>query len=490
MSSAPTASTKPSLATPGTVAEIDASPRGKRTAAFFDLDGTLIYGFSAQVLTEDRLRRRDIGAAELLSLGRWGLAAGLKRAGFAELLATTVTGLRGKRHDELVDMGQRLFASKISDRVYPEMRDLVAAHQRRGHTVVLISSATGYQTMPVAADLGIDHVVCNQLEVVDGMLTGGLDGPVVWGESKAERARDFAKQHRIDLNRSYFYADGDEDAALMHHVGNPRPTNPRRGLEATAKKQGWPITKFASRGSVGPVGTIRNMVGLSAIGPAAAGGFAVGVMSGRKRAGVDFLIERWLDALFLSCGVTFDVQGEENLWVRRPAVFIFNHRNNMDVLMACKLVGREFTGVGKKEAKSNPMSVGLGKLIDAVFIDRDDTASAVDALQPVQEAVRKGLSLVISPEGTRSATRELGPFKKGPFRIAMAAGVPIVPIVFRNADEIAPRNAQFMRPGKVDALVLPPIPTDDWTVADLPDRIAEVRSAYLSTLADWPHRQT
>jgi putative phosphoserine phosphatase/1-acylglycerol-3-phosphate O-acyltransferase len=471
---------------PGTVAEIEASPRGKRTAAFFDLDGTIIHGFSAQVLTEDRLRRRDVTAAELVSLGRWGINAGLGRAGFAELLQTTVDALRGRSHDELIETGHRLFDAKIADRIYPEMRDLVAAHQRRGHTVVLISSATTYQTLPVADHLGIDHVECNELEAVDGVLTGRLARPVVWGETKAERALEFAAERKIDMRRSFFYADGDEDAALMRHVGNPRPTNPRKGLEAVANQEGWPVTKHESRGSVGPLGTVRNLVGMSALGPAASAGIALGVLSGRKRIGVDFFIESWLETLFASTGVRFDVHGEEHLWSQRPAVFIFNHRNNMDVLMACKLVRREFTSVGKKEALTNPLSAGLGKLVDAVFIDRDDTASAVDALQPVVDTVRGGLSLVISPEGTRSVTRDVGPFKKGPFRIAMAAGVPIVPIVLRNADEIAPRGARFMRPGTVDVTVLPPVPTDDWTLDDLAERIAAVRRSYVDTLADWP----
>jgi putative phosphoserine phosphatase / 1-acylglycerol-3-phosphate O-acyltransferase len=68
----------------------------------------------------------------------------------------------------------------------------------------------------------------------------------------------------------------------------------------------------------------------------------------------------------------------------------------------------------------------------------------------------------------------------------MAAGVPIVPIVIRNADEVAPRNASMMRPGTVDMRVLPPIPTDDWTVKNLPQKIAGVRQQYIVTLADWP----
>lgn len=172
-------------ARPGTVAEIEASPRGKRTTAFFDLDGTIIHGFSAQVMTEDRLRPGDVNITELLTLVRWGINAGLGRAGFTQLLETTVQALKGKSHDELVEMGERMFLTKIADRIYPEMRDLVAAHRQRGHTVVLISSATTYQTYPIAEHLGIDHVECNELEVgPDGRLTGKLAADVVWGETK------------------------------------------------------------------------------------------------------------------------------------------------------------------------------------------------------------------------------------------------------------------------------------------------------------------
>ena len=83
-------------------------------------------------------------------------------------------------------------------------------------------------------------------------------------------------------------------------------------------------------------------------------------------------------------------------------------------------------------------------------------------------------------------TRTVGPFKKGPFRLAMAAGVPIVPIVIRNAEVIAPRDSSTMNPGTVDVVVYPPISVEDWTLDDLSERIAAVRQLYLDTLEDWP----
>jgi putative phosphoserine phosphatase/1-acylglycerol-3-phosphate O-acyltransferase len=93
---------------------------------------------------------------------------------------------------------------------------------------------------------------------------------------------------------------------------------------------------------------------------------------------------------------------------------------------------------------------------------------------------------MIAPEGTRLDTTSVGPFKKGPFRMAMAVGIPVVPIVIRNAEIIASRNSTTMNPGTVDVAVFPPISVSDWTVETLSDRIAEVRQLYLDTLADWP----
>ncbi len=168
-------------------------------------------------------------------------------------------------------------------------------------------------------------------------------------------------------------------------------------------------------------------------------------------------------------------------------MFIFNHRNQVDPIIAGRLVNTNFTSVGKKELENDPIVGTLGKMMDAAFIDRDNPKAAVESLKKIEELARKGLSILIAPEGTRLDTTEVGPFKKGPFRIAMSAGIPIVPIVIRNAEVISARDSTTFNPGTVDVVVYPPIPVDDWTVQNLPDRIAEVRQLYLDTLKDWPH---
>jgi putative phosphoserine phosphatase/1-acylglycerol-3-phosphate O-acyltransferase len=82
----------------------------------------------------------------------------------------------------------------------------------------------------------------------------------------------------------------------------------------------------------------------------------------------------------------------------------------------------------------------------------------------------------------------VGPFKKGPFRIAMSAGIPIVPIVIRNSESVAGRNASTLNPGTVDVAILAPVSVADWTLDSLSERIEEVRQLYCETLANWPYK--
>ncbi len=475
------------LQLPGSVAEILASPAGPQIGAFFDLDGTLVAGFTAVILTQERLRRRDMGVGELLSMVQAGLNHTLGRIEFEDLIGKASAALAGRLLDDLEEIGERLFVQRIESRIYPEMRELVRTHVARGHTVVLSSSALTIQVDPVARFLGISNTLTNKFEInEDGLLTGAILKPILWGPGKAAAVQKFAAEHDIDLKDSYFYADGDEDVALMYLVGNPRPTNPEGKMATVARRRGWPILKFNSRGGVGLRRQLRTLAGFSTMFPVAAGAVGIGVLTGSRRRGVNFFTSNFSQLLLATSGVQLNVIGKENLTAQRPAVFIFNHRNQVDPVITGALVRDNWVGVGKKELQNDPVMGTLGKLVDTAFIDRDNPVSAVETLHTVEERAKKGLSIVIAPEGTRIDTTEVGPFKKGPFRMAMAAGIPIVPVVIRNAEIVASRNSTTINPGTVDVAVFPPIPVDDWTLDRLPEHIAEVRQLYLDTLADWP----
>jgi putative phosphoserine phosphatase/1-acylglycerol-3-phosphate O-acyltransferase len=469
------------LRLPGSVAEVLASPPGPKVGAFFDLDGTLVAGFTGVILTRERFRNRDMGVGELISMIAAGLSHQFGRIEFEALIGKATDVLRGRPLADLEQIGERLFFEKIEKRIYPEMRELVNAHMERGHTVVLSSSALTIQVDPVAQFLGIPNTLSNMFETDDdGVLTGKVVRPIIWGAGKASAVQKFAAGRDIDLADSYFYADGDEDIALMELVGNPRPTNPGDKMAEVARKRGWPILEFNSRGRGGLLGRARNLIAASTVVPAAYGAVGWGLLTGSRRRGVNFFTSAFPQLLLGINGVRLHVIGEENLTRQRPAVF------NVDPVIVGSMVKENWTGVGKKELQKDPVVGTLGKLVDTVFIDREDPQAAVASLKEAEQLAKKGLSVVIAPEGTRMDTKSVGAFKKGPFRLAMSAGVPIVPIVIRNAEVISARDSSTLHPGTVDVVVYPPLSLQDWTLDDLSDRIAEVRQLYIDTLMSWP----
>jgi HAD superfamily hydrolase (TIGR01490 family) len=231
------------------IAEIAASESGPQIGAFFDLDGTLVDGFTATAHASDRIRRRQARIGEVLGVIEASMRYRFGRMQFERLLTRAAGYLRGESLTELDDLGQRLFVERVAARVFPDMHEIVQAHQHRGHTVVLSSSALTIHAEPVARFLEIDHVLCNHFELDDdGRLTGHIAKPVIWGPRKATAVQQFCDTKDVELQRSYFYADGDEDAALMVLVGNPRPVNPRPGLAALAAEQDWPVLRVAGSG--------------------------------------------------------------------------------------------------------------------------------------------------------------------------------------------------------------------------------------------------
>jgi putative phosphoserine phosphatase/1-acylglycerol-3-phosphate O-acyltransferase len=122
-----------------------------------------------------------------------------------------------------------------------------------------------------------------------------------------------------------------------------------------------------------------------------------------------------------------------------------------------------------------------------VLIDRKNSASAIEAMSPLVDAMRvEGKSVCLSPEGTRAATLRLAEFKKGAFHLAMQAGVPIVPIVIQNSGDVQPKGDILYHPGTVEVEVLPPVDTSKWAAETINEHVATVRAMYLKALEQDP----
>ena len=284
-----------------------------------------------------------------------GLRGVTTEADFERFFVLGMRAWAGRSEDELAELGERLWVQGIAGALYPEAWRLVEAHRRAGHTVVLASSATRFQVEPAARAMGVEHVLVTPVEIENGLATGRPGGPPLWRRGKAEAVRAFAPQHGVDLEASYAYSNGTEDVPFLSTVGRARALNPEPGLAIVGGREG-----LAGRALPPP------RAGRAAGDRAHRGGRgrdARRVRRGRRAGGVERLPPRRRRPGHRARGraghrarrgAALDVRGAENLESARPAVFLFNHQSQLDVLILAKLLRGGFTGVAKKEAAQRP----------------------------------------------------------------------------------------------------------------------------------------
>lgn len=201
----------------------------------------------------------------------------------------------------------------------------------------------------------------------------------------------------------------------------------------------------------------------------------------------NFIIEHIAPLLaypvFLILGIQFSINKHVNE-LPVPAVYISNHSSTLDLFTILALGLPRVRFIAKWELQYNPIFFILGRLTGQVFIKRQNSNKAVATLQKAYDRIQeKRLSIFAAPEGSRKHEGIIGPFKKGPFRTAMALGYPIVPIYFEGNQSLSNGGSLVTRKGKSTAHIYPPISTDNWTLDNLEDKIDGVRALYLQWAA-------
>ncbi|HEX3558747.1 MAG TPA: lysophospholipid acyltransferase family protein [Pyrinomonadaceae bacterium] len=159
-------------------------------------------------------------------------------------------------------------------------------------------------------------------------------------------------------------------------------------------------------------------------------------------------------------GARVRVSGLEHLDPRRSYVFIANHRSFLDTATLFCYVGRRVGLLAKKELLKVPiLGYGMG-FVNILAIDRSNRARAMETTKIATDRLRAGVSFGVFAEGTRARPRQLLPFKKGGFYMAVEAGVPVVPVAIRNTDAMMGKGTGAARPGTIEMVVLPPIETE------------------------------
>ena len=166
----------------------------------------------------------------------------------------------------------------------------------------------------------------------------------------------------------------------------------------------------------------------------------------------------WSAAVLWATGIRVRVHGMQYATSREPHIFASNHVSWFDVPALAKILPH-YKFVAKAELFKVPIFGKAMRAVGMIELQRENRKAAFGAYEVAAERIRSGASVVVFPEGTRGHEYPLRPFKKGPFVLAIAAGVPIVPIIVHGTIEIMPKGSLWAHPGTIDVHLLEPVST-------------------------------
>lgn len=416
----------------------------RRALAVFDLDRTLITSSSATVFRR-HLAEHGIGGAHDIPLvdvftkfyeqfgETWLMMqpARLSSRAANGWSVATVEAAMQEAADELVPM------------LLPGAAKAIAEHRAAGRRLVMATTSPLVFVKPFADRLGFDDVVATQWERADGpdgeVFTGRMTGDFVWGRSKADAVRMWARDHDADLSQSWAYSDSYFDAPLLAMVGHPVAVNPDVQLRITAAIRGWPVTHFDRAEGVAKI-------------------------FGRE-------LQEWgrpfVRQEIMTPNARIEFEGIENIPTSGPAIVVFNHRSYFDPIVMALVIakaGRNVRGLGKKEVFDVPIVGRLMKASGGIRVDRGTGSD--EPLDAAIAAVEAGELLMIAPEGTiPRGPAFFDPVLKGRWgaaRIAAATGAPVIPVGLWGTEKVWPRSARLPKMSLTDrplvtATVGPPV---------------------------------
>ncbi|MCZ7652588.1 MAG: 1-acyl-sn-glycerol-3-phosphate acyltransferase [Thermoanaerobaculia bacterium] len=194
------------------------------------------------------------------------------------------------------------------------------------------------------------------------------------------------------------------------------------------------------------------------------------LLTGSRRVSLWLARRVWARGLLAAGGARLRVTGREHLAGLPGALLVANHRSHLDIAALFAAVPAPLGFVAKRELAAVPFLGWYIRAMGMVFVDRADRRAAAASVEAAGALIARGRLLVTFPEGTRSRDGSLGPFKRGGFVAALAAGVPVVPVALAGTEVVMPPGRLRSRPGPVRVAFGAPISTagrDPGTRAEL-----------------------
>jgi len=189
----------------------------------------------------------------------------------------------------------------------------------------------------------------------------------------------------------------------------------------------------------------------------------------------------WAKCILELSNIRVTVKGLSNLKPGRSYIYMANHMSNADIPVLQAYLPVQFRWLAKAELYKIPIFGYAMKRAGYISIDRSDRKSAIESLNKAVKIIRDGISVIIFPEGTRSRTNNVQPFKKGGFFLAVDSGVPIIPIIIHGTGRIMPKKQMLIKPGNVTIEISKPIESSDYTRKTKNALIKKVRLVILES---------
>jgi HAD superfamily hydrolase (TIGR01490 family) len=216
-----------------------------RLGALFDMDRTLVKKDTAGLYTRYRRDRGEATLRDALRVSWWMVQYTLGVIDAPGVARQALDHFRGMEERALIESCEGWFKDYVMPYVQVAGRAAVTRHRENGDLVAIVTGATKYAAQPLALELGIEEVVCTELELDQkGCFTGLPIEPLCYGPGKLERARGLAERQGFDLAEATFYSDSITDLPLLEAVRHPRVVNPDARLRRVARQRGWQIEQW------------------------------------------------------------------------------------------------------------------------------------------------------------------------------------------------------------------------------------------------------
>jgi len=251
------------------------TPADPTSAAFFDVDNTVMQGASIFHLARGLHRRHFFTTREILG-------AAWKQAYFrmvgvedpehvADARSSALAFIAGHTVTELEELGEEIFDEAMAHRIWPGTRALAQMHLDQGQRVWLITAAPIEIAQIIARRLGLTGALGTVAEHVDGVYTGQLVGDLLHGPAKGEAVKALAARENLDLAACSAYSDSWNDLPMLSLVGDPCAINPDARLRSHARQQGWRVHDYRTGRKAARAGLLMGAVAGAATGAVAAG---------------------------------------------------------------------------------------------------------------------------------------------------------------------------------------------------------------------------